>query len=316
VGAFDETLDRSREFVLGWVSDFFDEPAPTEGDSPGGDDPTPSSPDSAPVSDQVERWILKFEASLKNPLKENRGKVGPLAVLVLVITSLSLYRTAERTFAKIWNVKVRAGYIRKLGTFWLLLTAIPLILGTSFITQPMSIADNLGWLTSIIREWVVPVVITICAFTLILTYLPNTRVQLSAAIGGAFLAGLAWQIGTRTFFLYVQQTFRGGPFGQLEGVYWILGTIPLFLFWVYFSWLIALVGAEISYCLQNCSVLEREVRFNLQEERMSRPVLALLSLERVYRGYRGQPGPITCQEIATEFQIPVHEIEGVVEVLR
>jgi len=90
--------------------------------------------------------------------------------------------------------------------------------------------------------------VAIGASWLLLTFLyvlmPNTRVRLRPAAAGALVAAVLWEIAKWTFGLYVQHVV---PYAKFYGS---LGLIPLFLFWVYLTWLIVLFGAELAYTLQ------------------------------------------------------------------
>lgn len=304
---FSDEFDRSVEELQDWVVRYV-------------------ADDSA---DEVRSYLVELRASLTR----QASQVQRLALVVLLITVLSLFRSAERSFSAIWNVRVKRGYLKKLGTFWLLLTLAPLILGTSVYVKS-TLERTLGvpaeqsaqeagppeappaeessflkrGFQELILHWVFPISISFFAFTLLYIYLPNTRVRLDAAATGALVAAFGWELGTQSFDYYLQNAF-------LSGVYGALGVVPFFLFWVYFSWFVALFGAEIGYCLQNFTVLEQEVRYHFEEERVSRPVHGLLFLERIYRGFQGDGDAANPESLAREFRVPLSEVEDSVEIL-
>jgi len=246
--------------------------------------------------------------------KDSAGWVTAVGILVLLLSALTLFRSAERAFTGIWRVANRRGLFEKLATFWLLLTAAPAILSVSIYVKRSlvsSMTSGTGWerlLESVLIHGLFPLSISFFAFVLLFAYLPHTRVQLSAAAGGALVSAIGWQLGTEAFELYVEST-------MLSGVLGVLGVIPFFLLWVYFSWTIVLVGAETSYCLQHYRTLVVETWGRRQERTVARPTLALLVLEQVYRHFRGESSPPTADSLARMLGVEIGEIEEVISVL-
>lgn len=264
---------------------------------------------------------LQLEAKLEEVIEsagDAQGAVAAIAILVLVFSAMALFRSAERAFTGIWRVERKRGTFEKLATFWLLLTAAPFILGISVYVKSAlgttiesgfgegsGIADFFG---SVVVDGLFPLSISFFAFILLMTYLPNTRVRLPAAAAGALTAALGWELGTRAFQLYVQNTLLSGVLGAL-------GVVPFFLLWVYLSWVIVLIGAEVSYCWQHFTLLAAERWGRRRERTVARPTLALLVLERIYRAFRGQGSTPTVDTLAAHFEVPIGEVEEVVNAL-
>ena len=259
-------------------------------------------------SHEVRDWLDKVHAQLKAPLEQESTWVQAVALCVLLFTVSSLFRSAERNFSVIWNVERDRGFLQKLGTYWLLLTAPVIILVLAVLLKKALFGDSTD--ADGLASFGFGTAISFFAFTLIYVYLPNTRVHADAAAIGALIAAIGWETGTKAFGLYIQTAVLGSVYGAL-------GVIPFFLAFVYFSWFVALAGAQISYCIQNYSVLEREVRYHLEANRLARPVHALLVMERVYRAFEGpDEAPVTANSVATEFGLPLTMIEDIVEKLR
>ncbi len=270
-----------------------------------------ASPDGEPLPNGSERrevldWVNGFLARLRAPLQRS-GAVTPLALIGLVIAASSLFRTMERSFSAVWNVGVNRGYFRRIATYWLMLTAIPIFLGLSFV--PDFLDQTASPLFDTIRRAVLPVVVAFFGFVVLFTQLPNARVRVNAAAGGALIASVVWVFGTQLFTHYIQHWAN-------RSVYGALGVIPFFLVWIYYSWLVALNGCQIAYCLQNYRVLSREVRDHVVRWRVARPVHAIVAMERIYRGFSGEASVPTSDEIAEEFQTPLSEVEELLEALR
>src|SRR5690606_16317820 len=84
-----------------------------------------------------------------------------------------------------------------------------------------------------------PLLFSAAAFTLLYATVPNARVPLKHALLGGLLTAVLFEVAKALFGLYV----RLFPGYQL--IYGAFATVPLFLWWVYLSWLIGMLGAEL-----------------------------------------------------------------------
>jgi membrane protein len=87
------------------------------------------------------------------------------------------------------------------------------------------------------------IAIAALAFTLLYVLMPARRVPLAPAVVGGVFAALAFEVAKRLFGLYIAR------FPTYEVVYGALAVLPLFLLWVYVSWVIVLVGAAVTATL-------------------------------------------------------------------
>ena len=79
--------------------------------------------------------------------------------------------------------------------------------------------------------------------TLIYALVPVRRVPWRAAVAGGVLAALAFDLAKSGFAFYIKHV----PTYQI--IYGAIAALPLFLIWIYLSWMILLVGAAISATL-------------------------------------------------------------------
>jgi membrane protein len=84
-----------------------------------------------------------------------------------------------------------------------------------------------------------PLLFSVTAFTLLYSTVPNAQVPFRHALLGGFFAAILFEVAKMLFGLYV----RLFPGYQL--IYGAFATVPLFLLWIYLSWLIVLFGAEL-----------------------------------------------------------------------
>jgi membrane protein len=99
------------------------------------------------------------------------------------------------------------------------------------------------WLEAIF--WAVAIAINAALFTLIYRFLPSPSAKVSwkdARFGG-IIAAVLWEIAKQGFALYLQ---RLGGAASYDKLYGSLGSIFLLVFWIYYTSMILLLGAEIA----------------------------------------------------------------------
>ena len=84
--------------------------------------------------------------------------------------------------------------------------------------------------------------------------IPDTRVHWRPAAISSFFAALAWEIGKWGFGLYVSYTAKNSVYGSLA-------LLPLFMFWIYITWSVVLIGLELAYVQQYWPLLKRQYLF-------------------------------------------------------
>lgn len=94
--------------------------------------------------------------------------------------------------------------------------------------------------------------LTLFTFTLLYALFPNTRVRLRPALIGAVTAALLWT-GTKWALALSSATLV-----RYNAVYGSLATIPITMFWLYLTWLIVILGAEVSFAAQNLKSQRKE----------------------------------------------------------
>lgn len=168
---------------------------------------------------------------------------------MLFVTALMMLVTIEKAFNEIWKVpEERKGVITFLR-YWAVLSLGPLLLGAGFALSSYmmslrlfsSAADLVNSLLPGMR--LVTYVFTSLAFTLMYVAVPNCKVPFRAALAGGLMAALMFEGAKMTFALFISH------FSSYTLVYGAFAVFPLFLFWIYLSWSIILLGVQISRAL-------------------------------------------------------------------
>lgn len=181
--------------------------------------------------DVVQQYLSDFSS-------QAQSLSGPSLALLAVTAFLMLF-TIERTFNQIWRVREpRAGYQRFL-MYWALLTLGPILIGVGFAISTYVVSLPLVsdvTTPSVLRF--VPFFMSASIFTLIYLTVPNSLVPFKHAAIGGVLVAIAFEIAKYSFADIMASS-------SFEVIYGTFAAVPLFLLWIYLSWTIVLIGAEI-----------------------------------------------------------------------
>ena len=167
-----------------------------------------------------------------------------VGVVVLAVTALTMLLTIEKTFNTIWRVRQARRGVSSFLLYWAILSLGPILLGVGFIvstyiTSLALIIGPHGFIKASTLLAMMPLLSSMLAFTLLYATVPNARVPFRhALIGGAFAAVL-FEAAKGLFGLYVSL------FPSYQLIYGAFATVPLFLLWIYLSWVMVLFSAEL-----------------------------------------------------------------------
>ncbi|ATC93163.1 membrane protein [Pseudoalteromonas tunicata] len=180
----------------------------------------------------------------------NASKMTTIGVGFLVVVALFLIRNVDGTLNRIWRIDKKRNPMISFAIYWMVLTLGPVLLGaslgvTSYILSLASIAEQgIPGLSGFILT-LIPYFISILTFTLLYTIVPNTEVPFRAALPGAVFAAILFELSKQGFARYVSE------FPSYEVIYGALATVPILFVWVYLSWIVVLLGAEVTVCIQH-----------------------------------------------------------------
>lgn len=167
----------------------------------------------------------------------------------LLITAVLLLYTIDQTFHTIWKKCKPRKKLKAILLYCAILILAPLLVGLSFIVSSyllslpfISYTTQLLGLTKFLLL-IAPFLLNTLAFILLYKALPNCPVPWHASISGALVAAILFELAKLGFSLYIRL------FPSYELIYGALAAIPIFLIWIYLSWLVVLFGAEVSHVL-------------------------------------------------------------------
>lgn len=194
----------------------------------------------ATISDTIFRYLNQFASKARG--------LTLVGVLILVVTALSTVLTIDRALNTIWHVRRPRSLSRRLLVYWAVLTVGPILLAAS-LTLSSYIANASGGLGKnpsaamrFITDWV-PLILMTLAYAALYVYVPNRYVAWRDALIGGLCAAVAFELTKLGFAAYFSH------FRSITAIYGALSALPIFLLWIYLSWLITLLGATIAASL-------------------------------------------------------------------
>ncbi len=171
-----------------------------------------------------------------------------IGILFLVVTSILMMKNIEAALNRIWRVAEPRKGLSSFLLYWAVLSLGPILIGlglllTSYIASLSFVSSATEMVGRARLLSILPPLFSALAFMLLYVVVPNCHVPLrNAAIGGLF-AAILFEIAKRGFVQFVTLS----PSYQL--IYGAFAAVPLFLVWVYISWGIILLGAELTRLL-------------------------------------------------------------------
>ena len=195
----------------------------------------------------------------------NAARLTAFGIAFLAVTAMLMILSIDNAFNKIWRVTRQRTVIQRVLVYWAVLTLAPLLMGGSLSMTSWLIGLSVGKLSELSFLFLtllklVPFVLATLAFTFLFRVVPNRFVPLKHAFIGGAVSALAFEAMSRAFALYIAH------FPTYKLVYGAFASFPIFLLWVYLSWLTVLLGAvltaSISHWRTQCNThtLSQEVK--------------------------------------------------------
>lgn len=171
-----------------------------------------------------------------------------VGIALLAITSIMMMKNIEAAFNRVWQISEPRKGLSSFMLYWSVLSLGPVLIGLgmvltsyvtslSFITSATKVAGKAGLIS------LLPMLLSSAAFTLIYAAVPNCRVPFKSALIGGIVVAILFESAKRGFAAFVTH------FPSYELVYGAFAVVPLFLLWIFISWVIILMGAELTRCI-------------------------------------------------------------------
>jgi membrane protein len=268
--------------------------------------------------EQVMNWILDFA---NNTLEQTSGGwLAGIGVAFLFYTVGQLLRYVESTFNSIWKVEETRVWYRQLTDYLAIIFFVPVffiasssvtVLATTRLNELLSMSDMLEGLKPVVSFLVklLPFILLCLVSTAAFLVMPNTRVKVRSAIIAGIVGGIALQV---IQILYVESQVGLTKLGTLYGSF---AAIPLLMIWMQMSWVVLLMGAQLSYYMQNITRYEFEIDVQRVSPRQKKR-LSLLVMHTLVKDFIRGARPKAPEEISEQLSLPVRTVHECLDLLR
>lgn len=179
---------------------------------------------------------------------ESAGRLSAVGLVFLAVTAMTMMLTIDQAFNTIWRVTRPRPVLKRLVVYWAVLTLAPVLVGASLSLTSWLVGLSMGYAKHIPIFGVgmlkaLPVMFTTLAFAILFRLVPNRYVPPVHALIGGVVAAVLFETMNRVFGYYISH------FPTYKLVYGAFASVPIFLMWVYLSWLTILLGAVVAASL-------------------------------------------------------------------
>ncbi len=209
----------------------------------------------------------------------SQGVIAGVGIALLLWSAIKILLNLEHVMNKIWETRHGRSLSKKFTDYLAMLFLCPVIIFlasgiTVYVSTALTAITGEGHFLATFRGFLlpflnfIPLFLTCILFAFLYIFMPSTRVKFSAAIWAGVITGIIYQL-VQMLYLYFQIGVT-----SYNAVYGTFAALPLFLVWIHLSWVIVLVGAKISFALQNVNAFD----FSAEKGYLSHRFRMILSL--------------------------------------
>jgi membrane protein len=249
--------------------------------------------------------------------KVNVGVLGSVGLATLIYTVISQVQKIERAFNYIWKVKGTRSLAMRFSNYTSVLLVGPVLIfsvagftasltSTAFVHALQKI-EPFGTLLSYAGK-LLPSALVCAAFAFLYYSLPNTKVRFGSALVGGLVAGLSWMATGLIFTSFIVSS------AQYSAIYSGFAVLILFLIWLYWSFLILLLGASVSFHHQNPQfIAAREENSSLSPRLLEKLAMSIIWL--IGSSFHEGRQPWKINTLSERLRLPTGPVQDVITVL-
>lgn len=261
----------------------------------------------SPLQPEALDKLLTFSDKLMDSAKG--GVIAGAGLLFLGWSVLKIFSLVERSFNEIWGVKRERVFVRKFTDYFSIVLLFPMVMLLSnglIVTIQIYFLEKVSILSFVIKF--IPYILMIFFFTFIYLIIPNTKVK----IINAFIAGVFTTVlyNTTQYILLSSQVFLL----NYNKIYGSFSVVPVFIIWQKIIWFIILLGAHLSFILQN----SYKFGYTIGEARMcirSKREALFAIVYILIQNYQWEKPPLTVEELGHQLSISMGEVGQLIEAL-
>ena len=239
--------------------------------------------------------------------RTNVGTLGALGLVGLIATAISVIGNIELSLNRIWGVQKTRSLGRKFSDYLSVLLTFPILmvaaLGLTSSIQSGTLVRSILQIPGmsyllLLLAILGPYFLIWIGLTFLYSYLPNTTVPLRSAFFGGVIAGTLWQF---TQWAYIH--FQVGV-AKYNAIYGAFAQLPIFLVWLYLSWIVFLLGAVITFAHQNIKTYRKEVLGEAVHHAF-REELSLKLLLLIGKSFYSEGEAWTAEALSHKLDVPI-----------
>lgn len=244
------------------------------------------TPDDASAANLAPQLVRVVEFAFDRIALVNFGALGAIGLCFLIWIAIDVLSQIEMSFNRVWGVTVNRRLWRRIADYFTLLLVLPLLI---MAAASLPILDLASWVLghevfSAVQHflesgpwpYLIKTAMTTFCFAFLIMFMPNIKVRPSAGFIGGLLTALLFQ-----GWLQMCTALQAMAIGYSR-IYGSIAIVPLLLGWVYISWSIILLGAEMAFAIQNRDTYPME-QGSRQASPESRILLALALVSEAAR---------------------------------
>lgn len=270
------------------------------------------------VHENINEMPAEFQAFIEQMLaivhRTNFWTIGWAGVGILLLTVVQVLSSIESAFNLVWGVTSARSVWRRFTNYLSVLVLVPVLIMLGFtINASLSNAafiDKLGeaaFLYGILLRGL-PFVSTTLALFLLFTFVPNTSIHLRPALASSLVTALLW-LGWQSLYVHLQVGVS-----RYNAIYGTFASVPIFLAWLYVSWVIILLGAQLCFALQNHATYDLERSAGNANNR-SRVMLAFSITLQAGQAFMQGGSLFNAGDFARMHRVPVRLINELIRLL-
>jgi membrane protein len=260
--------------------------------------------------DELTDQIIGFVDNVSGSL------LGAIGIALLLFSLLTMAQKVESSFNFVWRVDRPRSFVRRFSEYFAFLLVGPLLMSvvlgstaTLASTTAMTRLREMGFGRLLdALSWGTPYVLIVASFTFLYVFVPNTRVRLKPALIGGVFAGILWAGGGSLFTSFIVSMSR------YEAIYAGFAIVIVAMYWLYLSWLILLLGAQLALYVQHPEYLPLGQRAP-SASNSTRERLALSTMLAVGRDSENPGHGWRIESLGASLRVPRHQLEPVVTAL-
>ncbi|MGM0453670.1 MAG: YhjD/YihY/BrkB family envelope integrity protein, partial [Thermodesulfobacteriota bacterium] len=278
------------------------------------------------VQSRIEEVLLKYltaeqevlSTQITNYIANTDFKaLGAFGTGILILAVVVMLGNVESTFNDIWGVTRSRTIARKISDYISVLILGPLLmvlstallasLSSNTVVRTLSDYPFFGDFL-VLFNTILPYTGLWIAFTAMYLLMPNTRVKFLPALISGIIFGSIWQLA---FSLYTDFYVGVVNYNKIYGTFAVL---PIFIIWLYISWIIVLIGAQMTSAIQRIKSYQQESKKTTASEAEKESMAFYIMAEIAIRFSRGQP-PASTETLSNTLSIPLPIVRNIVDYL-